>query len=89
MDKVRTYEERLEKLTREELVAKVLNQRTEINNLHSAQKTYVHMCVWRGQIIKSAIEALEHRRIVSAQAILRQHVQNGDALLREIANGEE
>ena len=81
------YERKLDSMCRDELIEKIQNQRLEINALHKNMGVYVHMTVWRGQIIRDAIKQLNKKAYVTAMATLMDRVSDGDALLREKANG--
>lgn len=67
------------------LARRAENQVLEINNMHKSVETYVHMTVWRGQIISGAIKYLKENRPVNALAVLTDRVDDGDKILRELA----
>ena len=81
------YENKLAKMTREQLIERIQNQRIEIKNLLKSHGMYVHMVVWRSQIIRSAIKYLKEKRPACALGVLRDRVTDGDVILKELANG--
>ena len=81
------YELKLVSMDREQLIAKIQNQRIEINNMHETQRHMLDHALEQGCRIRAAIKELNDKHYITALSILRNRVTDGDALLREKANG--
>lgn len=83
------YDRKLALLDRDGLIRKIQNQRVEIVNLSNNIETYVHMTVWRAQIIRSAIKYLKEKRPECALGVLRDRVTDGDSVLKELSHEQD
>lgn len=64
---------------------RLLGQLEEINNLHRSTAGYVHMAVWRSQIINSAVKLLHDNKPHAAISVLTDRVTDGNEILKELA----
>ena len=68
------------------MASRLIGQKLEIKNLLGNIGTYVHISVWRGQMIGSAIKHLKAGRDQTALSTLQDYVTDGDKVLRELAS---
>lgn len=83
-----TYEQMVELMTREQLIAKVLNQRNEIIILQRIQRGHSKMLLDRFHKIEKAIRFLRHEQPAQALFVLTENMENAAGVLRELARGD-
>lgn len=83
------YEQKLEYMSREELIAKIQNQRVELRNmLLSAERGIQHSCE-QALVIRAAIKLLKPKhKHTAAYSVLTNTCRDGTTVLREIAEAD-
>lgn len=74
---------------REIIADRLDNQVIEIKSLQSNIGAYIHLAVWRGQIIRDATRYLKENQPVNAMAALKDRVEDGGKVLRELAEQDD
>lgn len=83
------YDRKLALLDRDGLIAKIQNQRVEINNLLDCEKRASDMYCELMQTHNRICKFLKAGHYASAHALVSHRVTDGTEILREQANGKE